>query len=288
MKKEKSVLGRGLSALIADADKIKSATVSEIRIEEIEVNPFQPRTEFDEEAIKQLSESIKQYGLIQPITVRKIDENHYQLISGERRLRAAKLLELETIPAYIREANDQQMLEMALVENIHRKDLDPIEIAISYKRLIEECNITQEELSNKIGKDRTTISNFLRLLKLPEEIQIGLKQNKITVGHARALINIDDTETQKMIYKQILLHDFSVREVEDIVRKIKSENTTKNTATIRHYIRTKELKDIKDKLSNKLGCKVDIRKTTIGSGKIIIHFDNEVEFNKLIDNITKE
>lgn len=282
MNAKKNALGRGLGALISDAETIKSALVNEIPIAQIEVNPYQPRTEFDEEALKELSESIRQYGIIQPITVRKIDENRYQLISGERRLRASILLNLETIPAYIRQANDQEMLEMALVENIHRKDLDPIEIALSYQRLIEECNLTQEQLSERVGKDRSTIANFLRLLKLPDEIQLGLRQNKISVGHARALINIEDTDTQRMIYQQIIRYDFSVRKVEDIVRELNIENEKKSSAAIRHYQRTKELKSLKEQLSQKLNCKVDIKKTQVGTGKIVLFFENEVEFNNLL------
>ncbi len=282
MNPKKNALGRGLGALISDAETIKSALVNEIPIAQIEVNPYQPRTEFDEESLKELSESIRQYGIIQPITVRKIDEDRYQLISGERRLRASILLNLETIPAYIRQANDQEMLEMALVENIHRKDLDPIEIALSYQRLIEECNLTQEQLSERVGKNRSTIANFLRLLKLPDEIQLGLRQNKISVGHARALINIEDTDTQRMIYQQIIRYDFSVRKVEDIVRELNTETEKKSSAAIRHYQRTKELKSLKEQLSKKLSCRVDIKKTQVGTGKIVLFFENEVEFNNLL------
>lgn len=287
MNAKKNALGKGLGALISDAETIKSALVNEIPINQIVVNPYQPRTEFDEEALKELSDSIKQYGIIQPITVRKIDENLYQLISGERRLRASKMLNLETIPAYVRQANDIEMLEMALIENIHRKDLDPIEIAISYNRLIDECQLTQEQLSERLGKNRSTIANFLRLLKLPEEIQLGLRQNKITVGHARALINIEDPETQRMIYQQILRYDFSVRKVEDIVRQLNSEDK-KTLASIRHYKKTKELKQLKEDLTKKLNCKVDIKKTNLGTGKIILHFENEIEFENIIHNLTKK
>jgi ParB family chromosome partitioning protein len=287
MNAKKNALGKGLGALISDAETIKSALVNEIPINQIVVNPYQPRTEFDEEALKELSDSIKQYGIIQPITVRKIDENLYQLISGERRLRASKILNLETIPAYVRQANDIEMLEMALIENIHRKDLDPIEIAISYNRLIDECQLTQEQLSERLGKNRSTIANFLRLLKLPEEIQLGLRQNKITVGHARALINIEDPETQRMIYQQILRYDFSVRKVEDIVRQLNSEDK-KTLASIRHYKKTKELKQLKEDLTKKLNCKVDIKKTNLGTGKIILHFENEIEFENIIHNLTKK
>jgi len=286
MNAKKNALGRGLGALISDAET-KPAAVSEIPIELIQTNPFQPRTEFDQEALTELSESIKQLGIIQPITVRKINENQFQLISGERRLRAAKLAGLDTIPAYVREANDQEMLEMALVENTHRQDLDPIEIAISYQRLIDECNLTQEQLSERVGKNRSTVANFLRLLKLNPEIQAGLRQGKITVGHARALINIDDEETQKMIYHQILRYDFSVRKVEDIVRELNISDKS-STKAITHYKRTKELKNIRDNIAQNLSCKVDLKKTAEGSGKIVLHFENEVEFQHLVNLLAKK
>ncbi|MCX7862361.1 MAG: ParB/RepB/Spo0J family partition protein [Bacteroidales bacterium] len=287
MNAKKNALGRGLGALIADAETIKSAIVNEIPIHQIEVNPYQPRTEFDEEALQELSESIRLFGIIQPITVRKIEENRYQLISGERRLRASISIGLESIPAYVRQANDQEMLEMALIENIHRKDLDPIEIALSYQRLIDECNLTQEQLSERVRKNRSTIANFLRLLKLPDEIQLGLKQNKISVGHARALINIDDPETQRMIYQQILKYDFSVRKVEDIVRELNIEAEKNTVKTNRVYQRTKEIFNLKEQLRSKLNCKVDIKKTNLGTGKIVVYFDNEHQFDQILKKLTE-
>lgn len=285
MNAKKNSLGRGLGALIPEADSI-TVSVSEIPIELIETNPFQPRTAFDEESLNELSESIKQYGLIQPITVRKIGDNKYQLISGERRLRASKMAGLTMIPAYVREADDQEMLEMALVENLHRQDLDPIEIALSYQRLIEECKLTQEQLSERIGKNRSTIANFLRLLKLPAEIQDGLRKQKISVGHARAIITIEDEETQKMIYQQILLHDFSVRKVEEIVRELMANEPTTTKKQV-HYQRNKELKTLKNALSEKLNCKIELKKTNEGKGKIVLYFDNENKFNELITILTK-
>lgn len=285
MNAKKNSLGRGLGALIPEADSI-TVSVSEIPIEFIETNPFQPRTVFDEESLNELSESIKQYGLIQPITVRKIGDNKYQLISGERRLRASKMAGLTMIPAYVREADDQEMLEMALVENLHRQDLDPIEIALSYQRLIEECKLTQEQLSERIGKNRSTIANFLRLLKLPAEIQDGLRKQKISVGHARAIITIEDEETQKMIYQQILLHDFSVRKVEEIVRELMANEPTTTRKQV-HYQRTKELKALRNALSEKLNCKIELKKTNEGKGKIVLYFDNENKFNELITILTK-
>ena len=201
--------------VVVDSEVYGSNNIS---IEDIQINPFQPRTEFDEEKLFELSESIKELGIIQPITVRKLGYNKYQLISGERRLRASKILNLTTIPSYIRIANDEQMLEMALVENIQRDNLNPIDIALSFQRLIKECNLTQEECGNKLGKQRSTITNFLRLLKLPSKIQEGLKNERITVGHARALININDKENQLNIYHDIIESGFSVREVEQIAK----------------------------------------------------------------------
>ena len=228
MKNKRNALGRGLSAILRnpktditenrDEEKNLVSTINNISIEDIQINPFQPRTEFDEEKLFELSESIKELGIIQPITVRKLGYNKYQLISGERRLRASKVLNLKTIPSYIRIANDEQMLEMALVENIQRDNLNPIDIALSFQRLIKECNLTQEECGNKLGKQRSTITNFLRLLKLPSKIQEGLKKERITVGHARALININDKENQLNIYHDIIESGFSVREVEQIAK----------------------------------------------------------------------
>ncbi|MDC1063949.1 ParB/RepB/Spo0J family partition protein, partial [Flavobacteriales bacterium] len=219
MKNKRNALGRGLSAILRnpktditenrDNEKNLVSTINNISIEDIQINPFQPRTEFDEEKLFELSESIKELGIIQPITVRKLGYNKYQLISGERRLRASKILNLKTIPSYIRIANDEQMLEMALVENIQRDNLNPIDIALSFQRLIKECNLTQEECGNKLGKQRSTITNFLRLLKLPSKIQEGLKKERITVGHARALININDKENQLNIYHDIIESGFS-------------------------------------------------------------------------------
>jgi len=284
MSPKKSVLGRGLEALIEDANTQRNeiSAVNNIPIESINTNPFQPRTNFNEEQINELAESIKSLGIIQPITVRKIENNKYQLISGERRLRASKIAGLEEIPAYVREANDSEMIEMALVENIQREGLDPIEIAITYNRLIEECEITQEQLSTRVGKQRTTITNFLRLLKLPPEIQLGLRQNKITVGHARALINVDETDTQIMIYHQILKYDFSVRRVEDIVRELSISN---NKNVITKNKQSSELIQLRDKLVKKIKCKVDLKKSSQGKSKIVITTNNEDEFNTIVKKL---
>ncbi len=284
---KKNVLGRGLGALIEDAQtqRTEFSTNNQIQIEKIVCNPFQPRSTFDEEAILSLAESIKVYGVIQPITVRKIDEDKFQLISGERRFRASKLAGLEEIPAYIREADDQGMLEMALVENIQREDLDAIEIALSYDRLIDECKLTQEKLSDRVGKQRSTITNYLRLLKLPAEIQMGIKQRKISMGHARALINVEDPETQIMIFHEILRYDFSVRKVEDIVRELSNE--TAKISTKRSKI-SAEIRKAKESISKKMECKADIKKNADGKGKIILLFENEDEYNMLLTKLTKK
>ena len=220
---QKNALGRGLGALIEDTEHPGSrggAAINEVNIDKIDLNPFQPRQSFDEESLRELASSIREIGIIQPITVRLINGNRYQIITGERRYKAAVMAGLKAIPAYIRTANDQNMLEMALVENIQREDLDSIEVAISYQRLFEEIQLTQEELSERVGKKRSTISNYLRLLKLPAEIQLGIRQKTISMGHARALVNISDPATQLGIFHNIISKDLSVRKVEEIVRKL--------------------------------------------------------------------
>ncbi len=223
---KRNVLGRGLGALMDDADIIKEqiSGIAEVEMSRIEANPYQPRTTFDQEKLDELSVSIRELGLIQPITVRRIDGNRFQIITGERRFRAAQLAGLAKIPAFIREADNDSMLEMALVENIQREDLNPIEISLSYQRLIDECNLTQETLSNRMGKKRSTVTNYLRLLKLPAVIQKGLKERQISVGHAKALVNIGDADTQLMVFGQITRYDFSVRKVEEIVRQLNEQN----------------------------------------------------------------
>ncbi|MBT8375569.1 MAG: ParB/RepB/Spo0J family partition protein, partial [Bacteroidia bacterium] len=237
---KKQALGRGLSALLKDPDNdIKSASdknadqlvgnIIELDINSISVNPYQPRTNFNEENLKELASSIKELGVIQPITVRKLDFNNFQLVSGERRYRASKIIGLKTIPAYIRIANDQEALEMALVENIQRQDLDPIEIALSYQRLIDEINLTQEQMSERVGKKRSTISNYLRLLKLDPIIQTGMRDGFITMGHGRALINIEDQSTQLEHYEQVIREQLSVRATEALVKNLHS-NPSKSKA----------------------------------------------------------
>jgi ParB family chromosome partitioning protein len=298
MKNKRNALGRGLSAILRNPktditenrneEKNLVSTINNISIEDIQINPFQPRTEFDEEKLFELSESIKELGIIQPITVRKLGYNKYQLISGERRLRASKVLNLKTIPSYIRIANDEQMLEMALVENIQRDNLNPIDIALSFQRLIKECNLTQEECGNKLGKQRSTITNFLRLLKLPSKIQEGLKKERITVGHARALININDKENQLNIYHDIIENGFSVREVEQIAkdfidRKYKFGGKVKKTKS-ENIIAFAHQKKIFD-LSKNLNQKIELKTTKKGNGKIIIPFSNEDELSDIFNKI---
>ena len=276
MANKKQVLGRGLSAMLSskEADTIKSS-VNEINVDKISVNPFQPRSNFNNTSLQELIVSIKNIGIIQPITVRKIENNNYQLISGERRLRACQELGLKNIPAYVREANDQDSLEMALVENIHRQDLDAIEIAISYQRLIEEINLTQEELSDKIGKNRTTISNYLRLLKLDPIIQSGIRDGFISMGHGRSLINVNSNKDQLNIYKKIISKNLSVRNTELLVRDLKGK-PSKVTSKIKEKFK-----------SSLLETEVFINRGKNGKGNFVVNFDNEIEFeriNKLLND----
>ncbi|MCD6112965.1 MAG: ParB/RepB/Spo0J family partition protein [Bacteroidales bacterium] len=291
---KKRALGRGLNAILESPDTdITSKDISgnyvvgaiaKIKTDKIIANPFQPRTDFEEQALKELAESIKKQGIIQPITVRKLGYDKYQLISGERRLKASSMAGLDEIPAYIRVANDQQMLEMSLVENIQRKSLNAIEIAISYQRLIKECDLTQEKLSANVGKDRTTISNYLRLLKLPAEIQIALRDGIITVGHARAIINIEDAETQLNIFKNIIKKNLSVRAVEDIVRNI---NNVKPKAKPKNIPLPEKYKSAKNKLSDKFNTNIDIKRDAKGKGKIVFTFKSDKELNNIISIIDK-
>jgi ParB family chromosome partitioning protein len=238
---KKQALGRGLSALLKDPSndiisaKDKNAdtiigNIVELDIEAIEINPFQPRTNFNEETLRELASSIKELGVIQPITVRKLEFNKFQLVSGERRFRASKLIGLKTIPAYIRIANDQESLEMALVENIQRQDLDPIEIALSYQRLIDEINLTQEQMSERVGKKRSTIANYLRLLKLDPIIQTGMRDGFISMGHGRAIINIEDQNIQLNIYEKIITDKLSVRATEELVKNFHNTKTVKSSS----------------------------------------------------------
>ena len=298
MADKKKVLGRGLSALLknpeTDITTNKSndqgnvvGSVNHIPINQIEVNPFQPRTEFNPEALQELVASIQQLGIIQPLTVRKLGYDKYQLISGERRFRASQFAKLEHVPAYIRIANDQEMLEMALVENIQREHLNAIEVALSYKRLMEECKLTQEKMSQRVGKKRSSISNYLRLLKLPAEIQIGLKEEKISMGHARALINVENKETQLNIFHDTVANGFSVRDVEHIVKEFgKSgykKTTLKRTKNYPSFVHQKIAND----LSHSLGKEVKLQVASSGKGKIEILFKSEEELHTIIRHFEK-
>jgi ParB family chromosome partitioning protein len=285
----KQALGRGLSALLNDpSNDIKSVkdknadkvigNIVELDINSIEVNPFQPRTTFNEETLRELASSIKELGVIQPITVRKLDFNKYQLVSGERRFRASKLIGLETIPSYIRIANDQESLEMALVENIQRQDLDPIEIALSYQRLIDEINLTQEQMSERVGKKRSTIANYLRLLKLDPIIQTGIRDGFISMGHGRAIINIEDQTEQLDIYENIITNKLSVRETENLVRNFKE--TTETVKPEKEELPKFVKKGIKD-FSEYFGHKIDVKVSKNGKGKITIPFHSEDDFNRI-------
>ena len=289
---KKQALGRGLSALLKDTPNINAATdknavklvgsIIDLELDAIEVNPFQPRTYFNEEALRELANSIKELGVIQPITVRKLEGNKFQLVSGERRFRASKLIGNKTVPAYIRLANDQEMLEMALVENIQRKNLDPIEVALSYQRLIDEIQLTQEGLSIRVGKKRSTITNYLRLLKLDPILQTGMRDGFISMGHGRAMINIDDSEDQLAIYEKILREKLSVRQTEDLVKNLKSGTIAKPKKKMVPAFVKNSLKDINDYF----GHKVDVTLNANGKGKISIPFHSEEDFNR-IKNLLK-
>ncbi|KJF44518.1 chromosome partitioning protein ParB [Draconibacterium sediminis] len=278
---KRNALGRGLGALIDDAEKMQQgAGLDEIELSKIEANPFQPRTKFDEEALAELSASIKEIGLIQPITLRKVGDNKYQIIAGERRFRASQLAGLNKIPAYVRKAKDDGMLEMALVENIQREDLDSIEIALSYQRLMDELEYTQEELSGRVGKKRSTIANYLRLLKLPAIVQKGLIDKEISMGHARAIINIDDADTQIMIFEQIIKHGLSVRKVEEVVRDLNSgEEKTIETKKPKF---PKEFKLIKTQLDKIFSRRIDFSMNDKGKGKITIPFTSEADLERIV------
>ncbi|RNC84852.1 MAG: ParB/RepB/Spo0J family partition protein [Winogradskyella sp.] len=287
---KKQALGRGLSALLKDPDNdIKSASdknadkvvgnIVELDIEDIEINPFQPRTNFNEETLRELASSIRELGVIQPITVRKLAFNKYQLVSGERRYRASKLIGNSTIPAYIRIANDQESLEMALVENIQRQDLDPIEIALSYQRLIDEIQLTQEQMSDRVGKKRSTISNYLRLLKLDPIIQTGMRDGFISMGHGRAMINIDNQIDQLEVYEKIITSKLSVRATEALVKNLNNPKTVVKSETIE--IPKPIKKGIKE-FSEYFGHKIDVKVAKNGSGKISIPFHSEEDFNRII------
>lgn len=291
---KKNVLGRGLDALIEGADSVNqehvaATSIDEIQISKIEANPWQPRTTFDEEALQDLAHSIKEVGIIQPLTLRKVSENKYQIIAGERRFRASKLAGLEKVPAFIRESDDDRMLELALIENIQREDLDAIEISLSYQRLLDECQITQEELSERVGKKRSTVANYLRLLKLPAVIQKAIRDREISMGHARAIINIEDSETQIMLYKQIVKYDFSVRKIEEIVRKINSEESQEKEQKKENKKTpfSPEYDELKKHLTKHFSTNIDFKINNKGAGKIVIPFNSDKDLERIIGVLDK-
>lgn len=293
MQGKKKALGRGLSAILESPETdITSRDISgeyvvgaiaHVAVEKIEPNPFQPRMQFNEEELAELTLSIQSQGIIQPITVRKMGYDKYQLISGERRLKASKLAGLTEIPAFIRIANDEQMLELALVENIQREELNPLEIAISFQRLLDECQLKQEDLSKKVGKDRSTVANYIRLLKLPTEVQIAIRDKKITMGHARALITVEDVKTQVVILHRIFEKKLSVRQVEDIVRNLVPGKhlTTHNEPAVLPV----KFEKIRDSLTRKLNTRVDVKVHAKGDGTIIIPFRSDEEFDRIITKL---
>ena len=299
--KKRSALGKGLSALLENSETditTKSAntnsglvgSVSMLPINSIEANPFNPRTNFEKAALEELSQSIAIHGIIQPLTVRKLGRDNYQLISGERRFRASQLAGLTEVPVYIRVANDQTMLEMALVENIQREDLNSIEVAISYQRLIEECSLTQDQLSQKVAKSRSSITNHLRLLKLPVDIQASVRDNVISMGHARALVSAGDESLQKAIFNRIVEDGLSVRDAEALIRegyvepRINEGNTKKSASPIKI---TANQFTFKEHLGDKLSTKIEIKKSTSGNGKLIVNFNSEVDLNRIIEILNR-
>ena len=288
MVSKKNALGKGLSALLENAktditsnpDHQKSevvGSISRIEISNISPNPFQPRLDFDKEPLLELANSIKEHGIIQPITVRKIGRNEFQIISGERRYQASKLAGIKELPCFIRIADDQHMLEMAIVENVQRKDLNAIEIALSYQRLIEECNLSQEELGKKVSKNRSTVANFLRLLKLPIEIQKALRDNKITMGHARAMLALTNEKEMLLTLNEILENNLSVRAVEE-KRKAQVKSLSTPLALSRYELR------MQNNMAYQLSSKVNIKKKASGKGQIIISFNNQEDLNRILDN----
>ncbi|MCC7454428.1 MAG: ParB/RepB/Spo0J family partition protein [Crocinitomix sp.] len=294
---KKRALGRGLSALLENADtdittknvSLEGKTVgsiSSLLIEQIEANPFNPRTYFEEEQLTELKDSIAVHGIIQPLTVRKLGRDRYQLISGERRFRASQLAGLTEIPCYIRIANDQSMLEMALVENIQRVDLNAIEVALSYQRLIDECNFTQEQLSQKVGKSRSNIANFLRLLKLPAPIQIGIRQGFISMGHARAIVSSGDEATQLLLFEKVMEEGLSVRAVENLIKDKKDTKPQTDKKPEMPKL-SSFAESFQNRLSKQLNTKVQIAANNNGQGKIVINFESEEELDKIIDFIDR-
>ena len=297
MTEKKRALGKGLSALLKNPDTDITTnesiantnqvvgSVSEIKIEQIEVNPFQPRTDFDQDALQELAISIKELGIIQPLTVRKLGYDKFQLISGERRFRASQLAGLKTVPVYVRIANDQAMLEMALVENIQREQLNPVEIALSYQRLIDECKLTQEKMSERVGKKRSTLTNYLRLLKLPAEILAALRDESISMGHARALVNVKNQDTQINIFRDAINNSFTVREIEQVVKDFGDSSYTKKSRKRSKTLPSFEHQKLANDISNKIGKDVKLKVSKSGKGKIEIPFNSNDDLHQIISQL---
>ena len=290
MSNKKDGIGKGIRALLEGMDSTPSprpeaaaaaplGMVSKIPLDAIEVNPFQPRVDFDEARLKELADSVKIHGVIQPVTVKKLSGKKYQLIAGERRLRASMMAGLTEIPAFVREANDQEMLEIALIENTHREDLNSLEVAINYKRLIDECNLTQEAMAERVGKDRATVANYLRLLKLPPDIQAALKSKTISMAHARTISGIEDPVAQLQIFRDILANDLSVRAVEQIARQHSSQKKKNAAPKELPY----EYKRIQDKIASHLSTRVHVKPTRAGRGEIVIQYFSDDDLGRLME-----
>ncbi len=290
---KKTGLGKGLSALLDDTEVVQSSSslgsvssavnhIHPVLLSQIVVNPYQPRTDFDQEALQELADSIKLQGLIQPITVRQVGQNSYQLISGERRFRASKIAGLNEIPAYVRSANDQQMLEMALIENIQRENLNAMEVALSFQRMLDECNLKQEELGERVSKNRSTVTNYLRLLKLPPAIQASIRDNQLSMGHARALVSVENVDHQLFIHKEILAKGLSVRKVEELVREIQSLGAKKSQKKGDDFI-SFQYQKVQDDLASRLGTRVKLKMKGKNSGLIEIPFLSENDLNRILE-----
>lgn len=295
MNKSKQDLSKGIRSLLGNIDNDKPISKEKVvalqakpmvlPIDQIEVNPYNPRVDFDETALRELADSIKTHGLVQPLTVRRLEPNKYQIIAGERRFRASQKAGLKEVPVFIRTANDQEMIEMALIENIQRENLNAIEIAFTYKRLMDECSLTQEKLSDRVGKERATVANYLRLLKLPPEIQKGIKEKKISMGHAKAIQSVEHIDKQLYVYKQTLEQHLSVRAVEELAKKV--NDTDQSNSTKPKSAPTKALptayQEIQKQIQNKLSTKVELKRTNKGAGKIVIDFFNDDDLERLLE-----
>ena len=283
---KKNALGRGLGALIDGVEKEvlekKVEANIDISVDDIVANPFQPRSTFDEQALAELSASIRKLGVVQPLTVREVSSGKFQLIAGERRLRAARMAGLTHVPAYVRTADDQSMLELALVENIQREDLDAIEVAISFQRLVEECRLTQEQLSDRVGKQRSTVANYMRLLKLPPEIQLGIRKKQLMMGHARSLVNIEDPKDQIKVYYQVIDGELSVRQTEDLVRHLQADKVKDGDKVEKKKKINDEFSRLSEHLEKLFAAKVNFRINENGKGKIVIQFDDQDEMERIL------